>query len=234
MSSIDTCEHGSQAPRKVLEALPPSRAETTTDRCVVCAYAAGAGTSLRAPGPFDPAKVLEAIRAHREHLDRTRATFPHVPATMVGQSVFPTAPYYFTRGHHVVFQFDPPLDDSTARALHESGQWINENFVVRLCAVLDSHKVTGKSIENRKDLPGYPELRLARRLRNVFAHGSGRCDPANSDHRKLRADIVAHFNLVEGECQSGWFPLPVAKVLVKLAEGCEQYVVALAATRPTI
>ncbi len=119
----------------------------------------------------------------------------------------------------------------TARSVHEAGQWINENFVVRLCAVLDAHRVTGQQIENNTQLPGWAELRLARKLRNVFAHGSGRCNPANSDHQKLRNEIIERFGLNPDECPEGWFPLPIEKVLSKLTQGCVDYVVALAATR---
>ena len=178
MSSFETCDHGNQAPRDMLAELPMSQAGTGRHKCAVCAYAEGAARSRREPGPFDPDEVIAAIRAHQEFLTRSRATFPHITDAMVGRTEFPTAPYYFIKGHSVNFRFERPLDLDTARAIHETGQWINQNFVVRLCAVLDSHRVTGQQIENRKDLLGYAELRLARKLRNLFAHASGRCDPA--------------------------------------------------------
>lgn len=232
MSSFETCDHGNQAPRDILAELPISQAGSGQHKCALCAYTAGAGTSRREPGPFNPDEVVAAIRAHQEFLTRSRATFPYIPDAMIGQSEFSTAPYYFTRGHSVRFRFEPPLDSSTARAIHETGQWINENFVVRLCAALDSHKVTGRQIENRQDLAGYPELRLARKLRNVFAHDSGRCNPANREHQKLRAELIKHFGLKADDCPEGWFPLPIDAVLSKLAQGCVEYVVALAATRP--
>ncbi len=72
---------------------------------------------------------------------------------------------------------------------------------------------------------------MARKLRNVFAHGSGRCNPANSDHQKLRNEIIERFGLNPDECPEGWFPLPIEKVLSKLTQGCVDYVVALVATR---
>lgn len=234
MSSIETCDHRNQAPRDMLAELPITQAGTEGHKCAVCAYAAGAETSRREPGSFNPKQVVAAIRAHQEFLTRSRATFPHIPDALVGRTEFPTAPYYFAQGHAVTFRFEPPLDSETARAIHETGQWINENFVVRLCAVLDSHGVTGKGIDNQRDLPGYPELRLARKLRNVFAHGSGRCNSANSDHQRLRAEIIKRFGLKPEDCPEGWFPLPIESVLLKLAQRCAEYVVALAATRPSV
>lgn len=234
MSSFETCDHGNQAPREMLAELPMSQDGTGRHKCAVCAYAEGAARSRREPAPFNPEEVIAAIRAHQEFLTRSRATFPHITDAMVGRTEFPTAPYYFSKGYSVKFRFEPPLDLETARAIHETGQWINQNFVVRLCAVLDSHRVTGQQIENRKDLPGYAELRLARKLRNLFAHASGRCDPANSEHQKLRSEIIERFGLSAEDCPEGWFPLPIEGVLSKLAQGCVEYVVALAATRPAV
>jgi len=218
----------------MLADLPLSQAGTGRHKCAVCAYAEGAKVPRHEPGPFDVSEVISAIRAHQECLTRSRATFPHISDAMVGESEFPTAPYYFTQGHSVTFRFQPPLDLDTARSIHETGQWINQNFVVRLCAVLDSHKVTGQQIENRKHLPGYAELRLARRLRNLFAHASGRCDPDNPEHQKLRSELIEHFGLRPEECPEGWFPLPIEAVLSKLAQGCVDYVEALGATGPAV
>ncbi len=144
MASFEGCDHGNQALRDLLSELPISQAGTGRHKCAVCAYAEGAKTTRREPGPFKPEEVIAAIRAHQELLTRTRATFPFIPDALVGRTEFPTAPYYFTKGHAVTFRFEPRLDLETARSVQEAGQWINENFVGRLCAVLDAHRVTGQ------------------------------------------------------------------------------------------
>ncbi len=44
--------------------------------------------------------------------------------------------------------------------------WLNENFIVRLYAVMESHGLVGEKINIRKDLDGWEELDILRRLRN--------------------------------------------------------------------
>src|SRR3990170_1605688 len=95
---FEICAHGEQAPRTLLANLPMSEAGNGWYKCAVCAYAAGAKTSRREPGPFKVNEVVAAIRAQTELLKRSRATFPHILSSMVGQTEFPTAPYYFAKG----------------------------------------------------------------------------------------------------------------------------------------
>jgi len=222
--SSETCAHGKQAPRVRLADVPVSQAGTGPHKCAVCAYDAGATTPRHEPGPFKVEDVVISIHAQVELLKRCRATFPHILPTMVGQTEFQTAPYYLAQGHSIWFRFEPALDAATAQVIHETGHWINQNFVVRLCAVLEAHHIIGKEIENKPDLDGFIEVSLTRRLRNIFAHGSGRCDPAKADHLKLKNKIVERFALNAADCPEGWFPLPIDKVLAKLATGCEKYV----------
>src|SRR2546425_1627074 len=108
MSTFEACGHGNQAPRDILAGLPLSRADTGRHRCAICAYAEGAKTSGREPGPFNPDEVVAAIRAHQELLTRSRATFPFIPDALIGETEFQTAPYYFTQGQTVSFRFEPP------------------------------------------------------------------------------------------------------------------------------
>ena len=46
-STFESCNHGSQAPRQLLDDLPESQAGTGRHKCAVCAYEAGIQEGLR-------------------------------------------------------------------------------------------------------------------------------------------------------------------------------------------
>jgi hypothetical protein len=110
--------------------------------------------------------------------------------------------------------------------LNNLAHWLNENFVLRLFAVLESNGLYRAGI---KDLDGRDELDITRRLRNMIGHG-GLYDPDDAEKRRLYDRIVQHFHV---DSQSYLddptvYPLGVGQVLVPLARGCQRYVVAVA------
>jgi hypothetical protein len=46
-SSFETCKHGHQAPRTVLDDLPASQAGTGRHKCAICAFEAGVDEGRR-------------------------------------------------------------------------------------------------------------------------------------------------------------------------------------------
>lgn len=175
------------------------------------------------------AKTCAAISRQVKLLRRSRATFPYISPSVVGQSNFQTPPYYLAHGHHITFKFDTPISESTRTEVNEVGYWINQNFVVRLYAVLEAGRVVGNRIRIETGLDGSAEVELLRRLRNKFSHGGGAYRASDSEDRKLRKALIDYFNVSDREPpnSSGWFPIPIQGVLVKLANGCERYVRAL-------
>jgi hypothetical protein len=96
-------------------------------------------------------------------------------------------------------------------------------------AVLEAGHIVGNRIRIEKKVDGWKEVELLRRLRNKFSHGSGTYRATIGEDRKLCKAVVEHFNVSDREPpdSSGWFPIPIKGVLVKLAAGCERYVRAL-------
>ena len=197
--------------------------------CDVCLRAGTPKTRLRAPGPVDVAKTCAAISTQVKLLRRSRATFPYISPTVVGQRDFQTAPYYLAHGHHITFTFDAPITEATRGEVNEVGYWINQNFVVRLYAVLEAGRIVGNRIRIKDGIDGCTEVKLVRQLRNTFSHGSGVYRSAVAHHRDLRKALIDRFNVSDREPpdSSGWFPIPIQGVLVKLADGCQRYVRAL-------
>ena len=148
---------------------------------------------------------------------------------MIGHTQYCTAPFYRAEGYDAIVKFAEPLTDQKIDGLNDAGHWINQGFVVRLAALLQSCQIIGtkgSGIQLIPGLDGYEEVSILRELRNAFAHSSGKYDSTDSDKRKLYNRVIKHFSLDPKQYpeDDGKFPIPIDKVLVPLAEGCKKYV----------
>ena len=214
------CSHGNRIPRRVLTDLPADG----EGPCVVCAYAKGRGGASPTQPPINVDSAINEIRENLDILRRCRSGFPHILPTAIGSRQVRTPEYFRAHGYDIRFLFQTDLTEQEAREIHRAGQWINESFLVRLWSVLESHHVVGANIGIVDDIDGSVEVKLLHRLRQPFAHGSGRFDPDDRKHRQLRNDLVAHFVVDTALCPEDWYPLPIQDVLEKLASACERYV----------
>lgn len=57
-----------------------------------------------------------------------------------------------------------PLTKKDIQRNNEIGHWINENVVVRLCAILQSHSILSEKVSIDKSIDGWKEVDLLRRL----------------------------------------------------------------------
>jgi len=167
-------------------------------------------------------REMDTLKANFENC---KAHFPHMNKEMIGSQQFNTAPRYWQKGFPFTFFFNKPLTAQNVKKNNEISHWLNENFVVRLCAILESYNIRSKrkhidsSVRN-----GSNEMYLLKRLRDVVAHSSGRYNPNDKkhDHKGLMRDLVSYFNLSNQNGKA--FPLPIDTVLDPLFEGCKRYV----------
>jgi hypothetical protein len=176
--------------------------------------------------------VVRQIDEQIQYLHRARALFPRLSTDLIGHTEFPTPRYYEDMGLGVWFRFSSPLTSEFIMEFNDLAHWINQNFVLRLYAVLESNGLISPTIRIRPDIEGHNEVDIIRRLRNTFGHGSGRYDPADAEKRELFERIVSHFDLEVGEDSEheGKYPLSISEVLIPLAEGCRRYAASLAGT----
>jgi hypothetical protein len=169
--------------------------------------------------------IAQQIDEQIQYLHLLRSVIPRLSSDLVGQTKFPTAPYYRNKGLGIWFRFSSPLTADFINEFNDLADWINQNFILRLYAVLESNKLVSRTITIRPDIEGHDEVDIVRRLRNNFGHGSGRYDPADPNKRQLFERIVSHFGLDVGEDpgDEGKYPLSISQVLIPLAEGCKQY-----------
>jgi hypothetical protein len=102
----------------------------------------------------------------------------------LGQTRISTAPYYSSQGFDIDFIFKTPLTEEDRKRINEIGHWLNQNFVIRLCAVLAYFKVFSNSIKIDFNFEGAEHDNIVRRLKNYFAHTSGRYNPNDNKHKK--------------------------------------------------
>jgi hypothetical protein len=176
------------------------------------------------------AEIINQIDLQLRNLLNIRAMFPAITNEMAGQTEFPTAPFYQERGFFVTFKFSMPLTAERIEEISQIGRWVNQSFVIRLYALLESHQVIPPNGQGRinQQLDGHEEVDIIRRLRRILAHTSGRYNFADPEERKLYEKIVGKFSIeAESSETAREFPVPIDALLL-LAEGCKRYIQALA------
>lgn len=170
------------------------------------------------------AALIGEMRSLRRLFHHCRAYFPRIPLKQAGAFRLSGAPYYSAHGYPMQFLFSSPITPHRVRAINAVGLWVNKSYVVHLCAMLESYGIISDSDRLDQSLPGWREVDLVRRLRNVFAHTTGTYNPRNRKHRLLARALVQHLGLT-GRRPPG-FPLAIDDVLDPLFEGCRNYVLA--------
>lgn len=138
-----------------------------------------------------------------------------------------TAGYYKKRGYEAIIRFEKPLTLESIKRFNLATHWVNQGFVVILCAYLEYCGVYTPHIN--KDIDAWYEIDILRRLRNWFAHTSGFYKPNDSEQQKTYKCIIEHFKLKQGDYRESacLFPIPIDAVLGLLVEGCKRHVVEL-------
>jgi hypothetical protein len=102
------------------------------------------------------------------------------------------------------------------------GHWINEAFVVRLWAVLESHGIATGSKRIRQDLEGWRAVDICRRLRHEIGHATGDID--DREARRLATQMVEVFDVEPHDSIfEGKFVLSKDKVLRPMLAHARNY-----------
>ncbi len=120
--------------------------------------------------------------------------------------------------------FEKGISNINLKEIIKAAHYINQNFIIRLAALLDSEDIV-KSKNNIKDsLHKSKDVKLLIDLRNVFAHETGNIDFKISSNIEINKRIVEHYELVTPPNDTNEFRLPINDVLKKMFEGCKEYV----------
>jgi hypothetical protein len=174
-------------------------------------------------------EIIKEVNAQLKNLLTARAVFPHTREDLIGTTRSVTAPFYQKRGFSIAFEFAEPLTKQRIDELNQVGHWINQNYIVRLYALLESFQVVSNSISINTTLSGHEDVDILRRLRREFAHSSGWYDRTDPEERKLKERIIEYYSLEIDHYPASdpRFPIPIDGVLLPMTDACKTYVQSL-------
>lgn len=174
-----------------------------------------------APDSADVFKEMEALY-HKYMI--LRAHFPYTNEGMIGKRKLSTAPLYKNALEmDIIFDFGKPLSAEDVKSINEIGGFLNENIIIRLCALLEEHKVLRSDTEVDRAIDGFEAVNLLKKLRNAFAHSLGRPDAKNPNHRALFRHLNKYLKLNEEIETAEHFPNSIDTVIIPLFKGCQRY-----------
>jgi hypothetical protein len=174
----------------------------------------------------DSADVIEEMKVLYHKFMELRAHFPYMDEKVIGQKTFGTAPLYRkTLGKDIIFNFEEPITAEDVRNINEIGGFLNENVLIRLCALLEEHKILITEKEADKTIEGYEAVYLTRQLRNRYAHSLGKPDVQNKEHKALFNRLNNYLNPpIPFKIENAeYFPNSIDTVIIPLFRGCHKY-----------
>lgn len=167
-------------------------------------------------------ELLEYIDNLWKKFNNCRAHFPYIPKEAKWKMEARTAPCYIQQGFDIKFVFTKEISEEEIKRINEVGHWINQNAIIHLCAILESFHVISDTITINFELGGAEQLNITRRLRNCFAHSSGKYKADKSYHCKTLILMKEKLGISIEGC-TDW-PLSIDTVIQPLFEGCIKYV----------
>jgi len=161
-----------------------------------------------------------------KNLQLSRSVLPYITDSMVGKREIPTPGYYRDAGYSAKIILDEPLTIERIRKINVASDSVNQGFIVRLQAYLNS---CGVYDSIKKNIEGNEEIDILRRLRHLFAHESGERDQEENEHNILYERIIKTFKLKKEEypLKEEQFPIPIDAVIEPLIEKCKKYIIEL-------
>jgi len=108
---------------------------------------------------------------------------------------------------------------------------LNQNFVIRICAFLEYYGFVKKDEKSKgknaidQNLKGWEAVDLIRRLRNYFAHTTGRLNSNDKEHMKTLKVLCDKFGLNQAEyIKLEQFPLSIDVVIFHFINEIKRYV----------
>lgn len=153
-----------------------------------------------------------------------RAHFPVLDKNLIGQTKIPSQLYYVKRGFNVTLLFSQPINQQKYDKMRSIGHWINQNFIIRLSALMESYQIYSDKTKIDYDLDGSHLANIVRRLRNRFAHSSGKFNPGSHKDVEILKLMNEHLGLHKKVENRTEFPLDIDIILKRLFKGCKKYV----------
>jgi len=161
--------------------------------------------------------VVQVLHEFWPMFVNSRSLCVYLAEDLLGEEGFAPGNFYKETTPYSYVKLRAPLSLDVRTAHNRIGSWTNENCLIRLWAILESHGFT-KPI---RDAQGCEAVGLLKRLRQHFAHGTGLYDKHKPNHRRLRSDLLKMFT-VPGDSEE--IPTNIDCVLRPMFERCNEYV----------
>lgn len=122
----------------------------------------------------------------------------------------------------VTFNFDKPINEKTRTELNKISEYENQNFIVRLYALLQYEGLFNHGIN--KSLTGHQHVSFLEELRHQFAHKPGKFNPKNKKSKKLRLELFDFYKINPDDSLPDQFPLPKDIMIHPMVIGVKNYV----------
>lgn len=165
----------------------------------------------------DPA-IRDALRDLWPLFVDARSLCVYLPRDAVGWTRFAPGPFYEQEAPYAYVELKAPMTREALAAHNQIAAWTNQNFPIRLWAILESHGFT-KPI--RDSAQHADTVRFLKKLRQHFAHGSGAYDSSKKRHAELQSELLRLFDVHPGHDP---LPLNIESVLQPMYERCVRYV----------
>jgi len=172
-------------------------------------------------------EIIEQIENLRKYHKTTRRVFKRLNIEDIAENdtfINTTLPEYIGTKLNIRIKFAGEYDQNTIGRYNEIARYLNQNVIIRLYALMNYHDFVGEKIDINKNISGWKELDLLRRLRHILAHKTGEVNHNNEKEHRLFNEIIQQFNLPKDTIDPRHFPLPSDRVIMKLFDGCIQYV----------
>jgi hypothetical protein len=153
---------------------------------------------------FTTDEIYNSIKDVYAKFRSSRAYFPYIRESDLTKTLPP--PFTIFNDIEIQIKYNHPIDEIFRDYNNSIGHFLNQNFLLRLFAVLQYH-----GIYDGFDKTRYKKLQILKQLRNEFGHGLGTYNPTSPKDKKLMKNIVTEFNLPDIDYSD--FPISIDTVI---------------------
>lgn len=165
-------------------------------------------------------KIIDEINILYHYFRYSRSFFPYLNTDLVGETASPL--FNISKSLKASVSFTEPITDEFLLLNNQIGHFLNQNFLIRLYALLDYHQIVSDQQKINKEFPGSDEVDILRRLRRLFSHTSGKYNPTNSEQKILVQRMIDHFRLQITAPED--FPISIDTVISPLVLKIKEYI----------
>jgi len=174
------------------------------------------------PGGAMSKDAIRAVEKLWSLTVKSRALCPYASDSAIGSCGYLSPPWYRKRGAVYFVNLAQPLTADDVKELRQIGEFINRSLIISMAAVLEEHGVVPYRGTPDCSKKGGKHAKLAKRLRNHFAHGEWVYDANDSNHVETRNLLLELFP--DGGGKGLGFVTSIDEILEPLKDGVLAYI----------